>query len=374
MPRKIKILHIIKSLGRGGAEMLLPETLKIHNKDKFEFHYIYFLPWKNQMVSEIEDAGGHVTCLDANNNIQLIRRVSAVKVYILKYEIDIIHAHLPWAGFLSRIIFKSLKIPVLYTEHNKQERYHKVTYYINRWTFNSQSIGIAVSADVCESIHKNISPDIPVKTILNGVNTDYFMRDREAGFKIAEQAGIPESAIVVGTVAVFRFQKRLKEWLQVFAKAAQGNPNLYGVIVGDGPLKNEIEDERRRLGLVSRVIMPGLQTNTREWFSSMDIFMMTSVFEGLPIALLEAMSMQCAILTTDAGGIKEVIRENEDGLIVGVKDWQNLSGKLSTLVNDKSAIEDLGNKARKRVIGEFSMKRMVRELEEIYAQTAGGHP
>ena len=58
---KIKILHIIKSLGRGGAEMLLPETLKEHNKDKFEFHYIYFLPWKNQMVEAIEKSGGKET-------------------------------------------------------------------------------------------------------------------------------------------------------------------------------------------------------------------------------------------------------------------------------------------------------------------------
>lgn len=55
---KIKVLHIIKSLGRGGAEMLLPETLKLHNQEKFEFHYIYFLAWKNQMVEAIEDAGG----------------------------------------------------------------------------------------------------------------------------------------------------------------------------------------------------------------------------------------------------------------------------------------------------------------------------
>ncbi len=61
--QKIKILHIIKSLGRGGAEMLLPETMKLHDASKFEFHTIYFLPWKDQMVESIESAGGKVTCL-----------------------------------------------------------------------------------------------------------------------------------------------------------------------------------------------------------------------------------------------------------------------------------------------------------------------
>ena len=72
--QKIKILHIIKSLGRGGAEMLLPETLKIHDKTKFEFHTIYFLPWKNQMVEAIENAGGKVTCFSASNNIKWMQQ------------------------------------------------------------------------------------------------------------------------------------------------------------------------------------------------------------------------------------------------------------------------------------------------------------
>ena len=60
---KIKILHIIKSLGRGGAEMLLPETLKSHNKEQFEFHYLYFLPWKNQIVEAIDEAGKKVSLI-----------------------------------------------------------------------------------------------------------------------------------------------------------------------------------------------------------------------------------------------------------------------------------------------------------------------
>ena len=70
--RKIRVLHIIKSLGRGGAEMLLPETLKLHDRERFEFHYIYFLPWKDQMVKEIENFGGKVTNFPSNNNLKLL--------------------------------------------------------------------------------------------------------------------------------------------------------------------------------------------------------------------------------------------------------------------------------------------------------------
>lgn len=115
---KIKILHIIKSLGRGGAEMLLPETLKEHHQDQFEFHYIYFLPWKNQMVEAIETAGGKVSCFTAKNNLQLLLQYSKIIQYCKENQIQLIHAHLPWAGFVSRLIYFKTGIPVIYTEHN----------------------------------------------------------------------------------------------------------------------------------------------------------------------------------------------------------------------------------------------------------------
>ncbi|QCK17093.1 glycosyl transferase family 1 [Mangrovivirga cuniculi] len=349
--------------------MLLPETLKIHNKEQFEFHYIYFLPWKDQMVSAIEGAEGKVTCFDASNNIKIMLKAKSVMNYCQENNIDIIHCHLPWAGFLGRVVHKISDIPVLYTEHNKQERYHRITYSLNKLTFNWHNIGVAVSGDVAESIKHNISPSIPVKTILNGVNTEKFQRNSNAANLIRIKIGVPESGILIGTVAVFRFQKRLKEWLKVFAEASKENQDIYGVIVGDGPLKQEILEERKRLGLEDKVFMPGLQTNTIDWFSAMDIFMMTSEFEGLPIALLEAMSMECAIVTTDAGGIKEVVEDGKSGSMVEVENWQELSGKINELVNNPDKLKSLQQGARERVVESFSLQTMVNQLEELYLET-----
>ncbi|WP_296623699.1 glycosyltransferase [Marivirga sp.] len=404
---KIKVLHIIKSLGRGGAEMLLPETLKLHDQERFEFHYIYFLPWKDQMVEALESAGGTVTCFAAKNNMQLMRQIDKVDRYVQQHKIDLIHAHLPWAGFLARFLHKSNKIPLVYTEHNKQERYHKATFYLNKWTFNWQSKAIAVSSDVETSIKQNINPKVPVQTVLNGVNTDYFQRksldqtaeevealaeestaitfraNQEASEELPFDNGkeVLQKLIshkrdnhdlqIVGTIAVFRFQKRLVEWIKVFHQAAKENPNLRGVIVGNGPFAAELLQLRTELGLEKQLFLPGLQTNTKDWFSIMDVFMMSSEFEGLPIALLEAMSMECAIVTTDAGGVKEVVEDGESGLMVGVDDWEQLAGKLEMLRDDELRIE-LAKNARKRVEEAFSLKRMVDELEEVYLATAKG--
>lgn len=364
---KIKILHIIKSLGRGGAEMLLPETLKEHNKDKFEFHYIYFLPWKNQMVEAIEKSGGKVTCFAAKNNIQLLLQFSKIIKYCKENKIQIIHAHLPWAGFVSRLVHMITKIPVFYTEHNLQERYHFITKNLNKWSFNFQTFGIGVSDDVTQSIKKNINPKITVNTILNGVNTISFQRNNsQSKNKIREQFGLPEDAFVIGTVAVFRFQKRLDLWLEILAESINLNPKIYGIIVGAGPLESLLHQKHVALGLEGKVFFAGLQTNVKPFYEAMDVFMMSSSFEGLPIALLEAMSMSCAIVSTNAGGIKEVLRHGEDGLIEVVDDWKKLSNSILLLVDDNEKLNYFQNNARDRVVTSFSIKTMVAQLEKLY--------
>jgi len=346
--------------------MLLPETLKIHDTSRFEFHTIYFLPWKNQMVEALENAGGKVTCFPASNNIKLIQQYSGVIEYCKTNEIDLIHCHLPWAGFLGRLVFALTKIPVVYTEHNMQERYHIATKKINQFTFNSQSLALGVSEDVSNSIKKNINPKIPVRTLLNGANTDAFRRELPAGITIRQELGIPENALVIGNVAVFRFQKRLIEWLQVFKEIETKNSNVYGIIVGAGPLEKEIKAELIKLKLEKKVFFPGLKTDVKPYFSAMDIFMMSSSFEGLPIALLEAMSMECAIVSTDAGGIKEVIRDKQDGLTCKVEEWKKLSDLCQILIDDPEKLSNYKKAARERAVNSFSLKRMVDSLEEIY--------
>ena len=349
--------------------MLLPETLRLHDRKRFEFHYAYFLPWKNQMVSALEAQGAKVTCFEARNNAAMFRQAGNIIRYCKDNNIDVIHAHLPWAGFVARYIHKKTGIPVIYTEHNKQERYHIATKLINKYTFNSQTLAVAVSDDVRASIIKNINPKIEVKTILNGVNTERFVRDGAVGKAMREKMGIPQDAIIVGTVAVFRFQKRLKEWLQVARKAADANANLRFVMIGDGPLKQEIEAERKRLGLEDYVLLPGLQEDTLPWYSMMDIFMMTSSFEGLPIALLEAMSMECAVVATRAGGIGEVVVDGESGVLVDVDEWERLSNLLVDLAGDRDMRDKLGISARDRVVEEFSLRGMCFELERAYDLT-----
>lgn len=399
---QIKVLHLIKSLGRGGAEMLLPETLKLHNKRQYDFHYGYFLPWKDQMVPYIKQEGAQVICFKASNNLKMLLKVNEICKYIRLHKIDVIHSHLPWAGVVARLVGKRTGVPVIYTEHNKWERYHKATFWLNKLTFKWQNVAIAVSADVEESIRSNADlAFIPLKieasqpkvanlpasgssevfskdtlklcvdkqyltTVLNGVNTEFFKKVPSEGVRVRQELGIPKNAPVVGTVAVFRFQKRLDVWLEIAAAILKALPDAHFLLIGDGPLRGEIEKKRVELGLESKVHMLGLQTEVKPFYSAMDVYIMSSIFEGLPIALLEAMSCSCAIVSTEAGGIKEVIEHGSSGYICGVDEPLTLATYAADLLTDKQKLQSMSEGARKRVEENFSILKMVEQLEQLY--------
>lgn len=383
---KVKVLHLIKSLGRGGAEMLLPETLKVHDREQFDFHFAYFLFWKDQMVPAIESQGAKTICFKANNNLQMFQRVGEISRYVLEKRIDVIHSHLPWAGVIARLVGKKTGVPVVYTEHNKWERYNKVTYWLNKLSFGWQDAAVAVSDDVQQSIRKNaglafkkISITVPKDTqinskrkgpyllnILNGVNASHFTRDIQAGLQIREELGIPVGVPVIGTVSVFRFQKRLDIWMEIAVEILKRVPEAHFIIVGDGPLKDELLAKRKTLGITERLHMPGLKTDVKPYFSAMDIYMMSSVFEGLPIALLEAMSCGCAVISTKAGGVAEVVKEGESGLLCEVDGYNQLADMGVKLLQNPELTARLAAGARARVQSDFSINKMAKQLEELY--------
>jgi glycosyltransferase involved in cell wall biosynthesis len=294
--------------------------------------------------------------------------------YIRENDIEVIHAHLPWAGVLARFVGKKSGKPVIYTEHNKQERYHKLTRWMNVTTLDMANVVVPVSEDVAQSVRK-FKPDIKaqIKTIVNGVDTDYFHREGIDKMIIRRKLNIPNGSIVIGTIAVFRFQKRLGLWMDLAKKILNLHKDVHFIIVGDGPLKDDLVRKRQALGLEDRIHMPGLEKDVKPYLSTFDIYMMCSIFEGLPVALLEAMAMECPIISTNAGGIKEVINHERDGLLTECEDPDKLVQFASNLIESEEKRLQFGKNARLRVLSSFNMDKMVNELEALYLDIASMH-
>ena len=363
---KIKVLHIIKSLGRGGAEMLLLETLKKHDKSKFEFYYIYFLPWKNELVNSLEEQGATVINLKANNNLFIICRIVDIVKIIKNYKIDIIHCHLPWAGIAGRLAGLFSKISIVYTEHNKQERYHSITKWLNKVTYSMQDIVLAVSTDVKDSILKYIKSNIEIRVIFNGVDTVYLENKRWDIIEFKNSLNIKGNEIIIGNVCVFRKQKRLIEWVELFEQINLKHPQTKGLIVGAGILFDEVKAYIKNKGMNEKIILVGLQIDVRQYLNIIDIFLSTSEFEGMPIALLEAMSMECAIVTTKAGGIGDIIIDGINGYCADINNVQALVAPLNELITNDSLRNQVSQHARNTVIDKFSINRTTINIEDCY--------
>ena len=424
MSKKIKVLHLIKSLGRGGAEKLIPETASVHDQNRFEFHCLYFYHQQENIVDELERAGIQVHLIPSGN-LGLFFQVKKVSSFIKENNFDLIHAHLPWAGILARFVGLNLPIPIVYTEHNTWDRYNKVSYWGNRLTFKKQDLAIAVSNEVALSMQLNSIWDpykrggrLKIRVVQNGVNTEVFKKRetrserlearsekgeirserREArsenedvrsesrveirdsreekrekvvevdSLLIKERMGIPSSSKIIGKVAVFRSQKRLWLWVEVAIRILKKHPTTHFLLVGDGDWRERIEKQIKDSGFEKNFHLVGVQKEVIPYLNLMDIYLSSSEFEGLPIAMLEAMACEIPVVSTRAGGIGEVIQHGKQGFLCHVDEWEYLEDYSIQLLEDEELLAKMGIEARKQVEEKFSMQSMVEQLEKIYKE------
>lgn len=364
-----KVLWLIKGLGLGGAEKLLALSAPYLDRRRYEYQAAFLLPWKTAVVTELQANGIPVTCL--NHRVSADPRVVYRIARLLRREhIDILHAHLPYTGIVGRLAARFAGTPhVIYTEHNIQERYRPLTRFLNQATLNLCDVTIAVSEEVRRSlIASPIVKGKCVRTILNGIDADSLSALARTGGDVREEFGIPSDRPIVGVVNVFRAQKRLDLWIRAARKIAQEEPRTVFVVVGDGPLRAGIEALARREGMDGRIYFPGLRPDAPRIMAAFDVFMLTSEFEGLPVAVLEAMALRVPVVATRVGGLPDVIQDGQCGFLVEPGNVPALAARAVTLLRTPTLRQSFADAAAVRVREHFSIVRMVQETEDVYSQ------
>jgi L-malate glycosyltransferase len=385
---RAKVLVLIKGLGLGGAERLLIDSLPFLNREQFDYHVGYVLPWKHFLVSKIKRAGIPVHCLGGasveDGEVHRGRTGSWAAVTLLpralrrllalqqRERFDLIQADLPVAGILARLMGRWMAVPVVYTEHNLQERYHSLTRWANAATYCWNRRVLAVSAEVAASIERfGLLRRARVVTVPNGVPVESVRSEAALEGAARAELNIPNENLVVGTVAVFRSQKRLDDWLQVAARVAARRRDVTFLLVGGGPLEAVIQTQIAALGLTHCVRTPGFRADGRRLMSLMDVYLMTSEFEGLPIALLEAMTLGKPIVSTAVGGIPEVLKTGTAGLLTPVGAIGELSDCVLRLLEDPLLRERMGRVGAARIESEYDAKCRVQAIESLYHEVLG---
>ena len=366
---RFKILILIKGLGLGGAERLMVDSLPYLNQEQFDYEFAYMLPWKDFLVPVITKAGFPVHCLNVQKTWHFFSVLRRLQKLIREGRFGLIHADLPVTGILARLMGRRFGIPVIYTEHNLQERYHPLTRRANALTFGWNDCVLAVSEEVAASINRSgLARKSNVRTLLNGVPVEQVRAEAGNANGLREEFGIPKNNLVVGTVAVFRRQKRLQDWLKVVSRITQQQKNVTFLLVGHGPEEAMLRSKIRELRIEDRIVMPGFRPDGRRVMALMDVFLMTSEFEGLPMALLEAMALRKPVVATAVGGIPEVVKNGDEGFLTHVSAVDELARCITKLLSDPQLRQRMGERGAAKVEEKFHIKHRVKFIEALYLE------
>jgi glycosyltransferase involved in cell wall biosynthesis len=365
----MRVLLLIKGLGRGGAEQIVVSTARLGNQSFFDYEVAYLLPEKSALVSDLESAGIVVHCLGTAGRAWPWRLESLVR----NRGYDIVHAHSPVPAVASRF-FVGRSAYQVYTEHNVWERYRWPTRHANARTFARNDFVIAVSDSVKRSIRSHTRGRVrpPLETIRHGVAPS-FSREWEASDGVRQELGFGDGAPLVVTVANFKPSKGHEHLLKAAKIVLGRHPDVCFVLAGVGETEERMKRLASTLGLNRNVAFVGRRDDASRLMRAADVFVLPSEHEGLPIALLEAMMLGRASVATTAGGIPEVITNDESGLLVPCRDERALAEAITALLDDSDRRARYGKAARVRA-RDFDMSVATRRIESIYAKLAANLP
>ena len=370
MHNKIKVAHVIRVFSYGGAEISLKEVLSVTAFKENCISDLYILDHKKLgLVPDVKLNTRNVNFYKIGTLLFLFEYFRFLKDIILnKYHI--VHMHLPVAGWMT-IVAKLFcrKTKFVYTEHSLVSFSKKYNYILSGLTYRFNDSIISVSPEVSNEIQTHqrkwfFKRNNPV-TILNGINTDkFFVPDRHS---ITDPL-----KLVVGLVARLRAHKRLDRWVEVAAEIHKRNKNIRFIIVGDGPEDDVLRKKIAEKKLTAVIQLPGKTDDTLNAYRKIDLFLLTSDLEGLPLALMEAMSCGCLPAAFNVGGIKQ-LDFNDTGFKFNDFNAVNIAEKIISYTSCPERYFSESGKARAFAIKSCSLNDQVNEIIYLYKKLSNNN-
>ncbi len=362
----IDVLYIIDSLPLGGAETQVVTLASALSSDRYTFH-VCCLRREGVQADALRARGIEVVSF----NMRLrYWPIAVYKLYRLIKQLkpQIVHTHLYYAGIWGSLVGKLAGVPViLTTEHGmtlwKKRRHLLLERLVNPFTDKM----IAVSEEIRQRRiqHQGVTPE-KIITIPNAVDVERFNRLNSRN-KIRTQLGVNASSPLVGTVARLAPEKRLDHLLKAARVVCDAVPQARFLIIGDGPLREELEAQALQLDLTpDYVTFLGSRRDIPDLLSALDIFVLSSETEGLPVSLLEAMAASRPVVATRVGAIPQVIQDGHNGLLISPHDPAGLAKAILTLIEDNTLRESVAREGYRTVEAHFSTDVVGQQIVALY--------
>jgi glycosyltransferase involved in cell wall biosynthesis len=371
---KVRLLHLITRLPIGGAEQLLVDVVRRLDRSRFD-SIVCCIQETGDLGAEIERAGVPLVCIHRMKSKRFDFRAIADLARLMRRErIDLLHTHLYHANLYGRLAALLAGVPAVASVHNVYTRTKLHRRLLNRLLSRASAKVIAVSEDIKRDLvrYDGIPPD-KIVTIHNGIDVGRI--DTQVPRQQArERLGIGSDELALGCIARLEEQKGhrfLLESLAMLARDETLKARLKLIIAGDGRLRKDLEDQAAALGVAGRTAFLGMRRDIPEILRALDICVMPSLWEGLSLAMLEAMAAGLPLVISDVGGVSQVVGEDQYGVRVPAGDAAALARAIGSLARAPERRAALGAAAKRRVLESFSTDAMMAKLTRVYESALG---
>jgi glycosyltransferase involved in cell wall biosynthesis len=363
---KVKVAHIVPMLSPGGAERVAVHIVRGLNRERFEPVVVSFTDRLNCDLDHLlDDAGIEVRYLGKHAGFDY-RVYSRLYRVLKECRPDIVHSHLHVLRYALPSLLLLKKASLLHTVHNMAEReVEPRARWIQRYAYRCGVVPVAVAKRVAVSLESLYGIE-RCRVISNGIPTDGYANPRIPRREWRAREGFREDETLFVCVARFAPQKNHALLLNAFAQGPAANPNAHLVLVGEGVLQQELEAQTKALGLTRQVHFLGLRVDIPDVLAAMDIFVLSSDWEGNPLSILEAMAAGLPILSTAVGGVPDLFENGREGLVVRPGDVQEFSKTMLALLENRDLRQSFGKAAGLRARQQFDVSVMVQSYEDLY--------
>ncbi len=378
---QVRVLHIITRLIVGGAQENTMLTAALLDSDKYAVGVVSGPQTgpEGSLIEEVRSRGVPLTIepslvREINPTEDMIALLRLTR-FIQRGRYAIVHTHSSKAGILGRWAARLAGTPIIvHTVHGwgHHERQNPVarSFYIllERITAGITDRLIVVSPRNAE---KGLADDIgkpeQYVTIRSGIELDRFRHPQVSRPEMRRRLGIPGGVPVVGTVTRLSPQKAPLDFVRMAARVRQRIPGAVFVMVGDGPLRSQVLSSLKELALEGSFLLTGLRRDVPELMSTFDVFVLPSLWEGLPRVLPQAMAVGIPIVATDTDGNAEAVQNGINGFLVSPGDVEALADAVVRLLSDRDLALSMGASGKKKV-DEFSAQKMVEDISSLYQE------
>jgi len=359
---KVRVLHIIPNFGPGGAERFVLDLMEATDKEHFEVAAVSLYPESGTILEkEIKEKGLRVYFLNKHRGLDP-RMIPHLYRVLRAFRPDVVHTHL---YVLRYTLLPTLLCRIPVRVHTVQsvaqkevDRVGKLVHWIAFWLGNV--VPVSVSEEVANTVRAVYGRGIYTPVIYNGIPTGRFVS--ATGQDCAKE----EKDVILLHVGRFAPPKNHLLLIKAFALAVKEYPRMRLWLVGDGPLRLAVEKTVVEMELEGKVLFLGIRDDVPKLLAASDLFVFSSDYEGVPLAVLEAMAAGKPVVATAVGGVPELIEDGETGILVPPRNPEALAQGILRLAKDASLRQRMGKAARERAQERFDISRIAREYEALY--------